>query len=204
MRRNDLALPYAKHKNRTGRRDLTKPDNINILWETDIHYVNTVRYGMVYIMSIKDCFSRKWISYEFSKTCTAKDCIKAVENAYVIRFPDGNHHDLILRTDNGQQYASETFKNTVKILRIRSEYIQKHTSEDNGNIESFHNSLKTDYIWPNDLETFEDAENLMEYAFTDYNSVRPHSSIDYLPPDEFERRLRAEDGFRYKFLENIS
>ena len=41
----------------------------------------------------------------------------------------------------------------------------------------------------------------MEHAFIDYNTVRPHSSIDYLPPDEFERRLRDEDGFRDKFLE---
>ena len=97
---------------------------------------------------------------------------------------------------------SEIFKNTVRILGIRSEYIQKHTPEDNGDIESFHNSLKTDYIWVNDLETFEDARKLMESAFTDYNTVRPHSSIDYLPPDEFERRLREEDGFRDKFLED--
>ncbi len=41
----------------------------------------------------------------------------------------------------------------------------------------------------------------MEYAFNDYNSVRPHSSIDYLSPDEFERRLREEEGFMDKFLE---
>ena len=61
---------------------------------------------MAYLMSIKDCYSKKWISYEFSKTCTAKDCIKAVEKAYAIRFPDGNHHDLILRTDNGPQYGA--------------------------------------------------------------------------------------------------
>ena len=61
--------------------------------------------------------------------------------------------------------------------------------------------MKTDYIWVNDLETFQDAENLMEHAFIDYNTVRPHSSIDYLPPDEFERRLHEEDGFRDKFLE---
>ena len=97
---------------------------------------------------------------------------------------------------------SEMFKNTVKILGIRSEYIHKHTPEDNGDIESFHNSLKTDYIWVNDLETFEDAENLMESAFSDYNSMRSHSSVDYLPPDEFERSLREEDGFRDKFLED--
>ena len=47
-----------------------------------------------------------------------------------------------------------------------------------------------------------DVENQMECAFNDYNSVRPHSSIEYLPPDEFEKRLPEEDGFRDKFLEN--
>ena len=52
-RRNDLALPYAKHRNRTRRKDLTKPENINRLWETDIHYVSTVRDGIHYLMSIK-------------------------------------------------------------------------------------------------------------------------------------------------------
>ena len=97
---------------------------------------------------------------------------------------------------------ARTCKNTGRILRIRSEYIQKHTPGDNDDIESFHNSLKTDYILPKDLETFEDAENLIEYAFNDYNSVRPHSSIEYLPQDEFERRLLEEDVFMDKFLED--
>ena len=51
--------------------------------------------GMHYLMSIKDCFSKKWISYEFSKTCTARDCIRAVEKAYAVRFPHGGMHNLI-------------------------------------------------------------------------------------------------------------
>ena len=89
MRRNSLALSYAKHKNRTRKKDLTKPEEINRLWETDIHYVSTQKYGMNYLMSIKDCFSKKWISYEFSRICTATDCIRAVEKAFSIRFPDG-------------------------------------------------------------------------------------------------------------------
>ena len=40
MRKHNLALPYAKHKNRTRERDLTKPEDINNLWETDIHYIS--------------------------------------------------------------------------------------------------------------------------------------------------------------------
>ena len=89
----------------------------------------------------------------------------------------------------------------MKFLGIKSEYIQKHTPEDNGDIESFHNSLKTDYIWVNDIETFDDAKRLMEQAFIDYNAVRPHSSIDYLAPDEFERRWNEDESFRTEFMD---
>ena len=89
----------------------------------------------------------------FSGTCTARDCIRAVEKAYVLRFPDGKPQDLILRTDNGPQYNAKEFRDTMKLMGIGQEYIQKSTSEDNGDIESFHSSLKTDYIWVTDLET---------------------------------------------------
>ncbi len=74
--------------------------------------------------------------------------------------------------------------------------------EGSGEIQAFTlHSLKTDYIWISDLETFEDAKKLMEYAFTDYNTVRPHSSIDYLPPDEFEKRWSENEDFRTEFME---
>ncbi len=150
---------------------------------------------------MKDCFSKKWISFEISRSCTAKDCIRALEKAYSARFPDMKKKDLVLRTDNGPQYISGEFRETVKFPGIRLEYIQKHTPEDNGDTESFHNSLKTDYVWVTDIETFQDAGNLIEYAFIDYNTIRPHSSINYLSPDEFERRWNESEEFRNEFLE---
>ena len=42
IKSKNLQLPYAKHKNRTNKRNLTKPSDINQLWETDIHHVSTV------------------------------------------------------------------------------------------------------------------------------------------------------------------
>ena len=201
MKAHNLSLPYSKHRNRTRKKDLAKPDGMNRLWETDIHYIPTARDGMVYLMGIRDCFSKRWISYELSRSCTAKDCIRAVEKAYAARFPDGRPQNLILRTDNGPQYISVEFRESMKILCIGQEYIQKHTPEDNGDIESFHGSLKTDYIWADELETFGDAQKLVEYAFSDYNTMRPHSSISFLPPAEFERRWNEDEDFRKTFLE---
>ena len=43
--------------------------------------------------------------------------------------------------------------------------------------------------------------SVMEYVFTDYNGTRPHSSIECLPPDEFEKRWYESADFRNKFLE---
>ncbi len=201
IKSRNLQLPYAKHKNRTNKRNLTKPSDINQLWETDIHYVST-HNGMYYLMAVKDCFSKRWISYNFSRTCTANDCVKPIEEAYAIRYRDSNLNNLVLRKDNGTQYIAKSFKDTVRLLNIKHEYIKKQTPEDNGDIESFHNSLKTDYIWQNDLESYEDAKELMEYAFNDYNNYRPHSSIGYLTPVEFEKQWNISEEFRNKFLED--
>ena len=89
---------------------------------------------------------------------------------------------LVLRSNNGPQYISKEFRSPIKLLGIKLEYIQKNSPEDNGNIETFHNPLKTDYIWPNEFRNFNDASIELEKAFSDYNEYRPHSSIDYLPP----------------------
>ncbi len=179
---------------------MTKPDDINVLWETDIHYVSTEE-GMMYLMSVKDCFSKKLIGYELSVSCNSRDAINAVENAYMKRFGNAKPKDLVLRTDNGPQYQSGEFRSTLNVLSIKQEYIRKQTPEDNADIESFHSSLKTDYIWVTELDTFEDAGKLIEYAYRDYNETRPHSSIMFLPPDEFERRWNSDDSFRKSYLE---
>ncbi|EQD75362.1 hypothetical protein B1B_02165, partial [mine drainage metagenome] len=42
---------------------------------------------------------------------------------------------------------------------------------------------------------------LIEYAFNDYNTIRPHSSISFLPPDVFEERWNEDEDFRNEFLE---
>ena len=55
----------------------------------------------------------------------------------------------------------------MMLMGIGQEYIQKSTPEDNGDIESFHCSLKTDYIWVTDLETLEDIHFLLKQSFID-------------------------------------
>ena len=125
-----------KHKGRTKHRNLFRPTGPDQLWETDITYIPTQR-GMTYLMAIKDCFTKEWQGYNYSRSCLSRDAIRAVEDTIVKAFDGEVPEGLVLRVDNGPQYIARQFRSSMKLLRISLEYIQKHTLEDNGNIESF-------------------------------------------------------------------
>jgi len=92
---------------------------------------------------------------------------------------------LILRTDNGSQYNSRDFRQAIAFLGIRHEFIWHHTPEQNGHVESFHRTLKKEYIWPHEFANYQEVEVTLEKARIGYNGSRIHSSLGYLTPDEF-------------------
>ncbi len=97
----------------------------------------------------------------------------------------------------------QQFRRSMNLMGISLEYIQKHTPEDNSNIESFHASLKTDYVWPFEFSDFNDASVAIDKAFYDYNDKRPHSSIDYLPPRELRRKFLNDQSFRESHMKRM-
>ena len=95
---------------------------------------------------------------------------------------------------------------TLNLMGINHEYIERETPEENGDIESFHNSIKTDYIWINEINNFNDGKIIIENAFYDYNNIRPHSPLDYYSPLQFLDKWNNDSNFReyYRvFLKNL-
>ena len=96
---------------------------------------------------------------------------------------------LRIRTDNGSQYSSREFGKSIKSLGIRHDFIWKNTPEQNEHTESFHKTLKKEYVWPCDFEWFQDAEEYLAYAYADYNNNRIHPALEYMTPNEFVSKL---------------
>ena len=159
LKDSNLNLPASKHRGRTKTRNLFPPQGTDQLRQTDITYIPT-ESGMTYLMCIKDCFTKEWQGYHYSRSCMARDAIRSVENAVQMAFNGTAPEGLVLRTKNNYtQFMSHEFMNARKLLRILLAYVQKYVLEDNVNIESFHNSIKTNYILPNEFrEMFEKKE----------------------------------------------
>ena len=71
--------------------------------------------------------------------------------------------------DNGSQYTSSEFRSSVAAPRITLEYIYVNTPAQNGHIESFHKTLKKEYVWPREFADMQEAKEAMLVAFEDYN-----------------------------------
>jgi len=123
------------------------------------------------------------VGKEFSPTATKDNAILSVENVLVSH--SGFNPTPRLRADNGPQYTSKAFRESMQIFGLSLEHIMYRTPEQNGAIESFHRTLKKEYVWPYEFESFQDAEKAIETAFVDYNEKRIHSSLGYLTPSEF-------------------
>jgi len=166
---------------------MQKPTGINQLWQSDMTYIFCGVDRWCYLFNVIDTFSREWIAYVFDTLARKENAIQAVVRAL------GKHPEatgkVILRCDNGPQYISDAFQDSMKALGINLDFIAYSTPEQNGHVESFHGRFKKEYVWTQEFNSFQDAEKAISEAFIDYNQRRPHSALGYLSPYEFLSRL---------------
>ena len=168
---------------RASRRGRFKPAAPNQLWETDITYIHCGVDGWCYCFNVLDIFTRQWLSYRFDTLATNDVAIESIVEAVSAARPECAN--LTLQCDNGSQYTSRNFRKAVSLLGIHLKLIWNHTPQQNGRIESFHHTLKREYIWPRDFANYQAAEAVIAEAFRDYNQDRLHSALRYVPPKEF-------------------
>ena len=165
-----------------------RPKAPNRFWESDMSYIWCGSDGWGYCFNVIDVFTRQWLAFVLASRATRREAIMSVTNAVAaasLELPG-----LTLRVDNGSQYTSREFRSSVAALGITIEYIYVNTPEQNGHIESFHRTLKKEYVWPREFADIQEAREAMLAAFEDYNHRRIHSAPRYLTPSEFAGQYR--------------
>jgi putative transposase len=161
------------------------PSRPNQLWHADITYIR-LEASFAYLAAIIDGFSRKVIGYAIGKTLSPALTISALKDAISKR----NTDSVIHHSDQGFQYCSSRYVEILKSKSIAVSMSQKANPYDNAKMESFFRTLKVEEVYMGEYNTYEDVLFSIPYFIEDvYNRKRLHSSLGYMPPEEFEDKF---------------
>jgi transposase InsO family protein len=161
------------------------PSRPNQVWHADITYIR-FEVSFAYLAAIIDGFSRKAIGYAIGKTLSPALTISALKDAMGKR----NTDSLIHHSDQGFQYCSSRYVEMLKAKSISVSMSEKANPYDNAKMESFFRTLKVEEVYMGDYKTYEDVLFSIPYFIEEvYNRKRLHSSLGYMPPEEFEDKF---------------
>ena len=158
----------------------------NQVWCGDITYLWTGE-GFMYLAVFIDLFSRKVVGWAIGIRLTADLVLQALRQAIMIRNPSNG---LLIHTDRGSQYTSHDFISLAQAQQLTLSMSRKGNCWDNAVVESFFATLKRECINGEKIPTRTHLLNIItDYIDAYYNSVRMHSTLDYLSPLEYESRV---------------
>lgn len=149
----------------------------NQVWAADVTYIPMAR-GFCYLVAIMDWASRKVLAWRLSNTLDASFCVEALEEALAkYGTPE------IFNTDQGSQFTSEAFTETLQDHNIRISMDGKGRWMDNVFIERLWWSVKYQDIYLKAYSSIAEVRRGLKEYFEFYNRRR-HQNLDRRSPDD--------------------
>jgi putative transposase len=154
---------------------VTRPNQV---WAMDITYIPMAR-GFVYLAAVVDWFSRRVLAWKLSITMETSFCIEALDEALSM-----NEKPEMFNTDQGSQFTSEAFTGRLKENGISISMDGKGRWRDNVFVERIWKSIKYEEVYLHAYASVHEARTSIARYLEFYNSIRPHSSLKALTPDQ--------------------
>ena len=187
MRKMGLVAIYQKPKT-TGRNKEHKVypyllrnlqiNKSNQVWCSDITYI-PMRRGFMYLVAVKDWYSKKVLSWQLSNTLDVSFCLDALDYALA-----NYGRPEIFNADQGSQYTSTDFTDRLKANSIKISMDGKGCWVDNVFIERLWRSLKYECIYLQEFDNVEQLKSAINSWINFYNNIRPHSVFNGKTPKE--------------------
>lgn len=158
----------------------------NQVWALDLTLILT-NEGYFLLLAIIDCFTRKILAWELTKSITAETAVNTLKKAMAEQGLS-NLSGLIHHSDQGIPFRFKQYTEFVKSQGGIVSMSRKATPTDNPIAESFFKTLKYDEVYLKEYQGLKEARaNIKEFIENDYNTERLHSALGNIPPIEFEQ-----------------
>jgi transposase InsO family protein len=158
-------------------------------WVSDITYVPT-RDGWLYLAVIIALQSRQILGYSLAERMPDELVLNALRNACRSELPAVS---TVFHSDRGSQYASDDFLAAIGALQMVASMSRKGNCWDNAVAESFFATLKAEEITEPYVTKQDAHRGVARYIHGFYNPLRLHSSLGYLSPNDYARKMKTPD-----------
>jgi len=156
-------------------------------WHIDVSYIN-ISGTFYYLCSVLDGFSRAIVHWEIRESMT-EDEVEVILLRAKEKHPEAAPRII---SDNGPQFLAKDFKEFIRVNGMTHVKTSPYYPQSNGKIERWHKSLKNECIRPKTPLTLEDAQRVVGDYVAEYNTVRLHSAIGYVTPQDMLEGRQAE------------
>lgn len=160
------------------------------LIEIDIKYIYI--HGErrnAYLITMLDVFTRQALVWTLNwdmKTNRVTELLNQLFTRWLIPLElDPKKIQVKIRSDNGSQFIAKLFRNHLIEASIENEYIHPGTPQQNGHIEAFHNTLSKLVCHKYELDSINQARDILVRFFEAYNHKRIMKAILYKSPADF-------------------
>jgi putative transposase len=169
---------------------LFDPDQLDVAWCGDVTFIPTDE-GWLYLASVIDLASRHLLGWSMGERHDAGLVTDALQAAVATR-GRSSMDSTIFHTDRGSEYTSAACIDVCERLGLRRSMGRTGSCLDNAVAESFFATLKVELVDRCHYRTRAQARASIFRWIAWYNLRRLHSTNDYLPPLEWERRHRHD------------
>jgi putative transposase len=159
-------------------------DRANQVWASDITYI-PMETGFIYLTVIMDWYSRKVLSWRLSNSLDSSFCVDALEEA-IHRYGKPE----IFNSDQGCQFTSTSFTETLLDQDIRISMDGKGAWRDNVFVERLWRSVKYEEVYLKAYESMADARQSLKSYFEFYNQQRKHQTLKSKPDQVYYESIK--------------
>ncbi len=171
--------------NRLGRRfQVARPNQV---WASDVTAWPTGE-GWLYVAVVLDLASRRVIGWGAGPSVGQELTLPALQQALRHRAPPAG---LLHHSDRGMHYTGTSYQRLLAAHGITPSMSRRGDCWDNAVAESFFATLKTELVADKTWRSRADAIDALRHYLAWYNGQRLHSTLGYVSPADFERRLTA-------------
>lgn len=156
-----------------------QPKKAHAHWHVDISYIN-ICGTFYYLCSLLDGYSRFIVGYDLRESMVESDIEIIIQKA-LEKYPDVKPRII---SDNGPQFIANDFKEFIRYTQITHVKTSPYYPQSNGKIERWHKSLKGECIRIKTPISIHDAKRCIDEYVEHYNTVRLHSAIGYVTPQD--------------------